>query len=238
MSRLEFPQKVDPKRSDSEGVDLTAAHLMLRIQASDVDALEQLMTRYWRNLVGYASQLLGSVDEGKDVAQEVFVRTWEHRFRWKPGGSAETFLYRIARNLSLLQLRRREVRSRSAPELRNGSRRARTPIDDTFSGELREALQEALGELPERRREAFLLVRLDGLSLGAAAEIMGVTKRTVANHVYMATSDLERTLHPFLVEVPAVSARSSECGGAEVSRARRRPRSGVGKIHRLEHSIL
>jgi RNA polymerase sigma-70 factor (ECF subfamily) len=71
-------------------------------------------------------------------------------------------------------------------------------MDDMFYGELRHALEEALGALPDRRREAFLLVRVDGMSLGAAAERMGVTKRTVANHVYMATTDLERTLQPFL----------------------------------------
>lgn len=198
MPQLEIAQKVDPSHSDSGCTDLTAAHLMQRIQAGDADALGQLMGRYWPNLVGYASQLLGSVDEANDVAQEVFVRTWEYRYRWKAGGSAESFLYRIARNLSLLQLRHRRVRSRTEPELRHGSRKARTPIEETFCGELRKALQDALSELPDRRREAFLLVRFEGMSLGAAAELMGVTKRTVANHVYMATLDLGRSLQPFL----------------------------------------
>lgn len=198
MSPLECPAGVDLNHSMPGGAALTAAHLMLRIQEGDQDALELLMGRYWTNLVRYSSQLLGCMDEAKDVAQEVFVRTWEYRFRWKPGGSAETFLYRIARNLSLLQLRRREVRSRSVPEIRNGSKRCRTPMEDTLSRELRQALQTALGELPDRRREAFQLVRVEGLSLGAAAERMGVTKRTVANHVYMAATDLERALLPFL----------------------------------------
>jgi RNA polymerase sigma-70 factor (ECF subfamily) len=198
MLQMEIPRHLDLNRSDSVCVDLPAAGLMQRIHAGDADALEQLMGVYWPNLVGYATHLLGSIDEAKDVAQEVFVRTWEHRRRWKPGGSAETFLYRIARNLSLLQLRRRQVRRRCEPELQNGSKKVRTPIDDTLSGELRQAFHEALDELPERRREAFLLVRLEGLSLGVAAEHMGVTKRTVANHIYMATSDLERSLRPFL----------------------------------------
>lgn len=198
MSSLELPRSLDLNRSSAVCSDVTAAHLMLRIQGGDTDALEQLMARYWTSLVRYASQLLGNVDEGSDIAQEVFVRTWEHRLRWKAGGSAETFLYRIARNLSLLQLRRRDVRTRSAPEIRYTSRPARTPIEDAFSGELWSAFKEALSVLPPRRREAFLLVRIDGLSLAAAAEVMDLTKRTVANHVYMATSDLEESLQPFL----------------------------------------
>lgn len=198
MSSLELPRSLDLKGSSAGCSEVTAAHLMLRIQGGDTDALEQLMARYWTSLVRYATQLLGSVDEGNDVAQEVFVRTWEHRLRWKAGGSAETFLYRIARNLSLLQLRRRDVRTRSEPELRHGSRPARTPIEDASSAELWSAFQDALLGLPPRRREAFLLVRIDGLSLGAAAEVMDLTKRTVANHVYMATSDLEESLQTFL----------------------------------------
>ncbi|MEX2572065.1 MAG: sigma-70 family RNA polymerase sigma factor [Gemmatimonadota bacterium] len=198
MSSLELPRSLDLKGSSAGCSEVTAAHLMLRIQGGDTDALEQLMARYWTSLVRYATQLLGSVDEGNDVAQEVFVRTWEHRLRWKAGGSAETFLYRIARNLSLLQLRRRDVQTRSEPELRHGSRPARTPIEDASSAELWSAFQDALLGLPPRRREAFLLVRIDGLSLGAAAEVMDLTKRTVANHVYMATSDLEESLQTFL----------------------------------------
>jgi RNA polymerase sigma factor (sigma-70 family) len=177
--------------------EVSPSRLMLRIRRGDPDALERLMEQYWTRLVGYASQLLGCLDDANDVAQEVFVRAWTHRHRWQPGGSAEAYLYSIARNLSLLQLRHREVRRRCEPELRSGSGRVQTPVDETLGAELRQAMQAALATLPDRRRQAFLLVRVDGLSLGAAADLMGVTKRTVANHVYMASTDLERTLEIF-----------------------------------------
>lgn len=198
MSPLESSITVEPGRTDPARADSTATRLMLQIRRGDSEALECLMRRYWSNLVGYAYQFLGSMDEASDVAQEVFVRTWEHRYRWKSGGSATAFLYTIARNLSLLQLRRRRVRRRSEPELHDRAGGVRTPIEEAFSREFETALHEALAALPDRRREAFVLVRVDGLSLRAAAEQMGVTKRTVANHVNMARSDLSQVLQPFV----------------------------------------
>lgn len=198
MPRPESSRTVGFQPSRSGYAELSTSHLMLLLQTGDPAALEQLVGRYWTHLVIYSSQLLGCIDDGKDVAQEVFVRAWEYRRRWKPGGSAERFLYRIARNLSLLHLRRREVRTRTEPELRRRSAAIPTPMDELLSQEVEEALERALERLPERRREAFLLVRVEGRSLGAVADRMGVSKRTVANHVYVATTDLEKALQPLI----------------------------------------
>ncbi len=179
-----------------EGVDAPA--LMDRMRDGDVRALQELMDFHWSEIVTYATALLGSADDGEDVAQEVFVRVWRNRASWEERGSVTAYLYRIARNLVLGRLRREEVRTRSratSPPLRI---RPPTPFDLVARRELDLALEEALKELPLRRREAFQLVRVQGVTLSEAAEIMAVTRRTVANHLYLATADLERALRPFL----------------------------------------
>lgn len=180
----------DPSSSD--------ARTMEAIRAGDPDALQTLMDRHWRGLVRYAARMLGSTDAGEDVAQEVFVRVWEHRSRWTSSGSVQGYLYRIARNLVLQRSRHQEVRERTEPEVRRRAGEVTTPVENAVHDELRCAFEEALEELPERRREAFLLVRMRGLSLREAGEAMGVTRRTVANHVYLAAGDLEAALRPFL----------------------------------------
>lgn len=174
------------------------AQLMPRVRAGEAGALDGLVRQHWSCLVGYAHRMLGSDDEAKDVAQEVFIRAWESRERWQSGGSERAFLIQVARNLCLQRLRRARVRLRSRPEVGRGSKeRPQTPMDEVYRGELRQALRRALGCLPDRRREAFVLVRVDGLSLGAAAKRMGVTKRTVANHIDMARCNLRQTLQSF-----------------------------------------
>lgn len=90
------------------------------------------------------------------------------------------------------------VRSRSEFEIRQNLPRVATPAEEFAKRELHEAFEAAVRRLPQQRREAFELVRLRGLSLQEAAEVMGVTRRTVANHLYLAAKDLEEELRPFL----------------------------------------
>jgi len=172
--------------------------LMEDLGEGDQAALGILLERHWTDLVGYAFQLLGLKDEAEDVAQEVFVRVWERRRHWAPVGSVRGYFYRVARNLILTRLRRDRMKERIGPRIRLQTRRVVTPLEDMARVELREAFEEALRPLPDRRREAFLLVRVQGLSLGEAAEAMNVTRRTVANHLYLAATDLERQLEKFL----------------------------------------
>lgn len=172
--------------------------LMLRMREDDPKALQALIDRYWVTLAAYARRMLQSSDEAKDVAQEVFVRAWEHRRSWTAGGSVQAYLFQIARNLALLRIRHLKVRERTEPRVRAIEKDVTTPLEDAVHGELQEAVEEALAALPGRRREAFILVRFQGMSLKEAAEIMGISSRTVANHVYLAVSDLEEALQAFL----------------------------------------
>ncbi|HSH76882.1 MAG TPA: RNA polymerase sigma factor [Longimicrobiales bacterium] len=173
---------------------------MMRIREGDVRALQVLMDAHWVDIVRYASVLLGSEDDGEDVAQEVFVRVWQKRASWVESGSGAAYLYRIARNLVLGRLRKNRIRARSMSHVLPLRRAPWTPFDFVARHQLSEAFEGALQDLPLRRREAFELVRVQGLSLSEAAEIMEVTRRTVANHLYLAVLDLESSLRPFLPE--------------------------------------
>ena len=180
------------------GQEACDEELMVYIREGEVEALQMLIDNHWEGIVGYSMRMLGRGEEAEDVAQEVFIAVWEHRARWTPEGSVQAYLYRIARNLVLRRSRHREVRTRAEPEIRRRIPRVPTPAEDASFVECRTAFERALGALPERRREAFSLVRSQGLSLREAAEVMGVTRRTVTNHVYMAAKELEQALRAYL----------------------------------------
>lgn len=187
-----------PSATGPHGPESDEALMGAVSERDDEDALGVLVERYWSSLVWYAAGKLGRPDDAEDVAQEVFVRLWEHRKRWAPTGSVKAFLYRVARNLVISRMRHRRVRERSEPELLRRVTRSVTPIDAAVQREFQDAFERMLTSLPERRREAFTLVRTLGLSLQETAEVMGVTRRTVANHVYMAVTDLQSGLRQFL----------------------------------------
>lgn len=186
----------EPPRSGSSA--RTDQDLMECIRADSSAALQELMSRHWSPIAQYSYRMLGDADEAQDIAQEVFASVWEHRARWTTYGSVNAYLHRIARNLALSRLRKSRVRLVAADEIRRSAPKAPSPIDDASRGELRAALEAALAALPPRRREAFILVRIQGLSLTEAAEIMGVIPQTVANQAYHAALEMSAYLAPYL----------------------------------------
>jgi RNA polymerase sigma-70 factor, ECF subfamily len=174
------------------------AAVMQRMQSGDASALPILMERHWTPLVAYAGRVLRRHDDAEDIVQEAFVRLWDNRAHWKPGGSVRSYLFTTARNLMLGWFRHLEVRQRTEPEVRTHlSSVTETPLQSTARSELREALIGALEALPPRRREALVLVRIKGYSLAETAEIMKLSRQTVANHVSLALDDLEKLLGDF-----------------------------------------
>jgi RNA polymerase sigma-70 factor (ECF subfamily) len=135
------------------------------------------------------------LDTAEEVAQETFVRLWQTRTRWASGGSVHSFLFRTARNLGLGILRHFEVRRRTEPEVRQAlTLHYPSPLEILTQKELRTALWSAIDTLPARRREALVLVRIQGFSLDEAAQRMGLSRQTVANHISLALEDLEEIL--------------------------------------------
>lgn len=189
--KMEWPAPPTEEAQRSES-------LMEAIRDGDGDALQALLDRYWAELYGFSVRMLREPDEAEDVAQEVFVLVWEHRLRWRPEGSVRAYLFRIARNLLQHRFRHREVRARKEAEIRGFAPPVTTPAEDVLFSQGHSAFERAFAALPERRREAFSLVRLQGMTLREAAEVMEVTQRTLTNHVYLASRELELALRPFL----------------------------------------
>lgn len=127
-----------------------------------------------------------------DVVQESYIRIWKARAR-EPITSAKAFLFRIARNLALDRLRRQ----RSAPMLGMDNLDALPAPDDATSAvdsisrqEKEQLLAEALATLPPRGRELIILCKLDRLSHREAAEKLGISERTVGEHLLRSTRRL------------------------------------------------
>lgn len=173
---------------------------MARVAKDDPAALDRLIFRYWGSLVGFCHGYLPDVDAAEDVAQETFVRVWEHRTEWSPSGSVASYLYSIARNIALNRQRRRNVREESSESLRrkNAARHTSSPLKHAEAGELREAIDRAIETLPDRRREVFRLSRFEGLSYREIADVLDISPQTVANHMSAALADLREALAPLL----------------------------------------
>lgn len=206
MSIIPFPQQQPPpgdadetgSSSPQDGGHRDEAALVQRLVRSDPTALDLLIERFWEPLVVYASRILDDVALAEDVAQEAFVRMWAEREERAPR-SVSAYLYRVTRNLALDELRSRDARHRrekkKAVEM---DRRPHTPAETYAEDELSRLMDEAIQSLPERRREAFTLAYLANLSYREVAQTMGISPKTVGNHISAALADLRETLSPLL----------------------------------------
>ena len=184
--------------------------LMLRLQAGDQAAFQDLFQKFSPRVLQYARRLVGSEARAEEVTQDVFVQVFRFRQRYRPESRFSTWLFTIATNLCLNEIRRPERRlrvdlwqrrgededRREGPQLPDPA--AATPEEGASSRELARQLEAAVEELPPKQRAALLLSRVDGLAYRDVAEALGCTEGAVKALLFRATQSLKRTLREYL----------------------------------------
>ena len=167
---------------------------MLSFREGDASAFDALFARWARPLLRYLERMVRDAGAAEELVQEAFLRVYRARERYEPDARFSTWLYRIATNLALNELRRPRRRdphdSLDAPDaqpLAAGS----PPADEEVDARRRvERLELALAELPERQRAALWLTAVEGLSYAEVAESLEISESAVKALVHRARSGL------------------------------------------------
>jgi RNA polymerase sigma-70 factor (ECF subfamily) len=179
------------------------AALMLAFQRGDAAAFRTLFERHARAMVAFCHHFVRDAARAEELAQDVFVKLHQAADRYRPSARFKTFLYRIASNHCLNELRRSEYGARRAgdhdepadpdalPSL------AASPEDSARAAALERAVGELLARLPEKQRAALVLCRLEGLSYEEIAEVLDTSVSAVKSLVHRATVTAAETLAPF-----------------------------------------
>lgn len=150
------------------------AGLVARVGRGDEAATRMLVGAKLPRILALARRMLGDATEAEDVAQETFVRAWRQAAGWRPGAARfDTWLHTVTLNLCRDRLRRRrETVIPELPEIADPAPPADAALDETAQAS---AVQAAITALPERQREAILLVHYQDLTNIAAAEAMEIS---------------------------------------------------------------
>jgi RNA polymerase sigma-70 factor (ECF subfamily) len=177
------------------------AELTGRLAAGDPAALSTIAGWLWEPIAAYAYRLVEDRDAAMDIAQETCLRLWSRPCADAPR-RLRPFLFRIARNLALDRLK--TARKRRGLLARYGALRPRAapaPDEELERERVAAEVQRAIQDLPERRREVFSLAYLQGLSYAEVADVLGISPKTVQNHMSAALAQLRITLRPLLDDV-------------------------------------
>lgn len=167
---------------------------MLSFREGDATAFDALFERWARPLFRYLERMVRDPGAAEELVQEAFLRVYRARERYEPDARFSTWLYRIATNLALNELRRPRRRdpheSLDAPEGPSLSADSQ-PTDEVVDARRRaERLEMALAELPERQRAALWLSAVEGLSYAEVADSLDVSESAVKALVHRARTGL------------------------------------------------
>jgi len=186
------------------------AQLMLRVQRGDPTAFEALVVKYQQPVMNLLYRMLGDLPEAEDLCQNVFLQVHKSAHRYRVTARFSTWLYTIARNLGLNELRRRGRHSAdsldASPEgmedysLHHQLEDLNTPTPPgaCLHSELEQRLEQALAALPENQRTAIMLCREQELSYDQIAEILGCSVSATKSLIHRARETLRQRLKPYL----------------------------------------
>lgn len=176
---------------------------MLRLQRGDRQAFEEIYEAYRGPIMNYVRNLVQDMDIADEIVQDVFFRAYRARETYTPQSKLSTWLWQIARNACLDELRK----SSRSQEIPGGERvpdgvsweeTLEAPIADAEAQLLEHAdqtrLERALSVLPAPQREALLLRTTSELSYDEIAQVLGTSVSAVKSLLFRARETLTKEL--------------------------------------------
>jgi len=185
---------------------MTDEQLVRTVLDGDRERYAEIVGRYQTRLVNYLFRLVRNLDDAHDLAQEVFVRVYQALDRFDPKYRFSTWLFRVAQNAAIDQIRRR--RFRMVPigvhedehgEMQRGVELAdESPLaEQKMVGEERDAaVRAAIDGLPWEYRELIVMRHYGELAYDEIAEAKGMPLGTVKNKLFRARQMLKGLLTP------------------------------------------
>ena len=184
--------RVDPDRGTVENARI-----------GNIDAFETLVLRYQSHIVNYAAAVMRDSNDAEDVAQQTFLRAYRALAQFRGESTFKTWLYRIATNVALTHLNRRDretrMRSRSLDDDTSSLKAfeiASQGIDTETNVVLRDTIDRALATLPNELRIAVILRDVAGLDYKEIADATGAPIGTVESRIFRGRQRLRPLLRP------------------------------------------
>lgn len=171
----------------------------------ELSAMGVLVARYQKPLFTFLMRMCRDRSRSEDLLQEAFLRMIEHADTFEGSARLKTWLYRIARNLCIDDMRRQKHRKHASMDAAHGEDDGRT-LHDRVAGkdphadrkavgsELSVTMLAAIDALPDDQREVFLLRQVHALQFKEIADITAVSENTVKSRMRYALERLQSAL--------------------------------------------
>lgn len=178
--------------------------------AGDEDAFAELVGRYRNQITSYIYRMVNDYDTAVDLAQETFIRVYRAAARYQTTHAFSTYIYRIATNVAISELRKRKRRrlvsltglltSPDGEELMDFQPVDEKPLQDIalIDAEKRAVIKRAISTLPERYRAPLVLRDVEGKSYDEIAAILQTSEGTVKSRINRARNFLRDKMQNYV----------------------------------------
>lgn len=188
---------------------LSDEQLVVRLQAGDKAAFEQIYWRYKDRIIAIVYGIVRNREDACELTQEVFARIYQHIGKYQLGTSFSTWAFRIANNLAIDKYRRKKTASETEFDSEFQANYAAgdgvlqppvglNPERACQCAELRSQIAAALDTLSEKQRAAITLCDIDGLSYKEIADVLNIQIGTVMSRLHYARINLQAALRHYV----------------------------------------
>jgi RNA polymerase sigma-70 factor (ECF subfamily) len=204
---------LDSYEIGAQQVPANADNLLVRefIDGND-DAFTHLVTKYKDSLTNYLNMMVGDHDIAVDLCQETFLRVYKNINRYSNIYQFSTWIYRIATNLAIDELRYRKRRGQVFYRNVLGTRAAgeedgrefeisdarMNPSEEILRKESSRVLEDAIRSLPEKYRIAFIMKEVQELPYEVIAKVLNTSPGTIKSRLHRARQLLQRKLEHYV----------------------------------------
>ena len=163
----------------------------------------ELVRMHWKQVFRICLRITRNEHDAEDAAQECFLRAFAHLHQFQGKAQISTWLHSIARNCSLMFLRKRRVRQEEPLENSPLSNGDMLPLEPAYSGpdQLRRVLYaeshgriiRSIAALPPTLRSAADLIILNELTLQEAGQILDISNASLKSRIFRARRRLSRS---------------------------------------------
>jgi RNA polymerase sigma-70 factor (ECF subfamily) len=190
--------------------DMDDHQLLAATLTGDETAFLEITRRYRNQITNYVYRMLDDYDRAVDLTQETFVRVWVNAGRYQATYSFSTYIYKIAHNLAISELRQRKRRrtiqlptffsekDNEEMEVEIEDRKQPLAEDVMIDDERRQAVTRAVASLPEKYRAALVLCEFEEKSYDEISEVLGLPVGTVKSRINRARNLLKEKLRDYL----------------------------------------
>lgn len=184
----------------------TTDDLVERAKRGDTRAFEGLIAAYKDRIFNYASRMLNDPVEAEDIAQDTFIRAYQSLPRFRGAASFQTWLYRIASNLVIDHIRRKQRRQEGMTSLdapvdtdegqlvRELADERRGPLELAESDAIQREVRWAIAQIPPKLRGVLVMYDIEGMSYQDIADVLGCPLGTVKSRLFNARAQLKDLL--------------------------------------------